>query len=84
MAILVMDEFEDALLGYISRPAQEPFAVYSETKVVDILVKDGLSPDEAREHIDFNVNGGWVGPSTPGLLIRTTPDELGEFSDNMS
>ena len=80
--VLVMEEFSDAFMGYIWRAGKTPFAVYDNDKIVEILMERGLSHEEAIEHIDFNVNGGWVGEGTPGLLIQTTLDEFEELADD--
>ena len=69
--ILTADGFADALLGYIERCGQEPFAVYDRAKCILILVdRDGMSPEEAEEFFEFNVVGAWMGPYTPGFLVN--------------
>jgi hypothetical protein len=40
--------------------------VYSVKKLLDVLMtRDGMDGDEAREYLDFNVLGAYVGPGTP-------------------
>ena len=40
-------------------------AVYDRTLCIEALVEDGLDPEDAYEHFEFNVQGGWMGPHTP-------------------
>jgi hypothetical protein len=68
--VLFADGFDDAIMGVVARPGDEPFVVYDSQRCVDILIEQGLEPLEAEEHFHFNVSGGWVGPGTPGFLWR--------------
>jgi hypothetical protein len=43
--------------------------VYDAEKIRAILMKrDGMEPDEAREFIEFNIEGGYLGIETPVLV----------------
>lgn len=69
--VLFADGFDEAIMGVIARPGQEPFVVYDASKCVQLLInRDGLDEIDAEEHFHFNVSGGWVGPHTPGFLWR--------------
>jgi len=53
--------------------------VYDAEKIRDILVKrDGMSHEEAREYIEFNIEGGYLGPETP---ILVWPDDIWDEGD---
>ena len=68
--ITLADGFEDAFLG-IARQFGKPFALYDREKCIDILVnRDGMSHEEAEEYFQFNVEGAWVGESTPAFLEK--------------
>lgn len=60
--LLKADGFDDAVIGIDSRGMR---LIYSRNKCIDILVKQGLSYEEAIEHFDFNVEGAYVGEQTP-------------------
>ena len=67
-ATLTADGFEKALVGF-GYQYNNPIAVYSRDKCLDILVeRDGMSYQDAREFFDFNVAGAWVGKSTTVFL----------------
>ena len=60
--ILFADGHDDAIIGF------EPDrwkVVYSRNKVIDGLVRDGMSEDEAIEYADYNIFSAMVGDKTP-------------------
>lgn len=75
---LLMDGFDKAFVGGLRRYGQSvPIAVYDFDRVMDILVeRDGLDEDDAAEHIEFNMLGGWLGEGTPCMLVRCTLREF--------
>ena len=64
--IKLADGFEDAFIG-IARQFGKPFAVYDRNKCITKLCED-MSPDEAEEYFQYNVEGAWVGEDTPAFL----------------
>jgi hypothetical protein len=58
--------FEDAFLG-IATQFDNKFAVYDRAKCIEILARD-MSYEDAEEYFQFNVEGAWVGESTPAFL----------------
>ena len=42
--------------------------VYDGEKIQDILMRDGGSAEEAREFIEFNIEGGYLGIETPVVV----------------
>ena len=65
---LVMEEFAEACLGVAWRFGMEPVALYDYVRVIEILVADGLTEEEAEEHFNFNIQGAWVGDKTPAFV----------------
>lgn len=70
--ILLIDEFDDALLGLVHR-GHEVFACYSMRGCLDILIKDGMTEEEAMEHFDYNVLGAIL-EGIPCFLVRPDDD----------
>jgi hypothetical protein len=65
---LLADGFDDALLG-IGRQFTLQIAVYDYEKCVAILMeRDGMSDEDAREFMEFNVVGAFVGQQAPIFL----------------
>lgn len=67
---LLMDGFEDALIGFSRRINDPLLAVYSYDKMIEVLMmRDGMSYDDATEYIDFNCVGAYVGEQTPIIVM---------------
>ena len=64
---LFADGLDDAIIA-ISRDSMSGKyrVVYDVARIVQVLVNDqGMSEDEAYEHMEFNIIGGYVGEMTP-------------------
>lgn len=70
------DGYDEAIIGpaYIWRGNQQvQVLVYDAEKIRAILMRDGCSAEEAREFIEFNIEGGYLGIETPVLVW---PDDI--------
>jgi len=71
---LLADGFETALIGYVERFNTGPLALYDRGKCIKILmVRDGMTLEEAEEFFEFNTLRACGGEGTPAFatLIRT-------------
>ena len=60
------DGLDAAFVGVARRCGQPDLAVYSIPLAIRVLVqRDGMSEEEAREYLEFNSIGAWVGEETP-------------------
>jgi hypothetical protein len=74
--VLIADGLDEAFLGIGRRCGQPDLAVYSIPKATAILMdRDGMTEDEAREYLEFNSIGAWVGALTPVWVEAMTLDE---------
>jgi len=68
------DGYDEAIIGpaYIWRDhTQVKVLVYDAEGIREILMKrDGMSSEDAREFIEFNIEGGYLGPHTPVLVWK--------------
>lgn len=73
LTIMFADGFDEAIVGLVTRFGMEsPVVLYDRAKMVAILTaRDGMTEDDADECISFNVEGAWVGESTPAFLLPT-------------
>ena len=65
------DNYDEAIIGTatIWRDQQQvQVLVYDAEKIRDILMRDGMDAEEAREFIEFNIEGGYLGIETPVLV----------------
>lgn len=60
--------FDEAIVGIGERCGQPALIVYDADKIVEVLVKQGMTGDEAREYASFNIYEAWLGPNTPIIL----------------
>ena len=67
---LVMDGYNDCVIGILERFGMESIVLYDKEKVLGKLVDDGCTYEEAIEFYEYNQLGAWVGDGTPGFLIR--------------
>ena len=67
--VMLADGFEDAFLGVARQFNSPPFTVYDRNKCIEILTEQGIDEDEAEEYFSFNVEGAYVGESTPAFMV---------------
>ena len=80
--ILLADGLGEALIGLGRRCGQPDVAVYSIPKAIALLVRrDERSEDDAREYLEVNSIGAWVGPATPIWVEAMTLDEIHAYAD---
>ena len=70
--ILVADGLDEALVGLTCyQPGRSTVcAVYDYERCVAVFRQQGMTDDEAREWMDVNVVGAWVGDGTPVFLTK--------------
>jgi len=63
--------YDEAIIGPASiwrDSTQVSVLVYDAEKIREILMRDGMDAEEAREFIEFNIEGGYIGIETPVLV----------------
>ena len=75
--MLKIDGHDDAVIGPAliwGNGERISVLVYNAESIRTTLVfRDGMSHDEAREYIEFNIEGAYMGPDTP---ILVWPDDI--------
>lgn len=66
---LLITDMDDALVGYGGQHSKPVVAIYSGSRIVDILVSQGEKRVDAIEHFNFNIACAWVGENTPIIII---------------
>ena len=62
--VMLATGLEEAFIGIGRQSNLGVFAVYDKNKCIDIL-KQTMSEEEAEEYYQFNIQGAYVGESTP-------------------
>lgn len=79
MSLRKMNGFDDCIVGVVHRYGMEPVLCYDQEKVVEKLIANGMTMDEAVEFFYYNQIGAWVGNGTPCFLM--TRDWEGFIND---
>ena len=60
--VIFADGLDDAIIGFEQNLWK---VVYSKTKCIDILIKDGMGEEKAVEHLEYNTFAENIGEKTP-------------------
>ncbi len=67
--VLLMDDFDDCIIGICNRFGQEPIIAYDYDKVINKMVTEWImSHEDAVEYYHFNQLGAWMGDTTPCFI----------------
>ena len=69
---LTMDGYDDCIAGVLERFGMEPIIVYDKQRVLERLMQDGATDEEAYEFFEYNQLGAWMGDGTPGFISFAT------------
>lgn len=61
----IADGFDDAIIGVDDNNLKIVYDIY---KIIDILIKDGMTDDEAIELYEYNIAGSYVGENMPSFI----------------
>ena len=64
------EQFDKCLVGVVNRYGMEPVACYDYEKIIDMLMEDGCTHEEAIDYFEYNIIGAWVGESTPAFIYQ--------------
>ena len=68
--MLVMDGYDDCILGTVERFGQPSIYCYDKDKILNKLQSEGMTEDEAVDWFYFNQIGAWMGDTTPCFLSK--------------
>lgn len=63
--ILKADGFDNCVLGYEYNWDGNIRLIYSVKAMLDELIFEGMTEEDAIEHFEYNIRGGYVGEKTP-------------------
>jgi len=68
---LFCDGFDEAIIGYAERINLGPVAAYDVNKIIEtLMIRDGMSHEEAVEYFYYNIHGAWMGENTPVYIFK--------------
>jgi hypothetical protein len=68
--LLFMDGYDDCIYGIVERFGISAIVCYDKEKVINKMMDDGMSYDEALEYFEYNQLGSYVGDYTPCFLNK--------------
>ena len=78
---LKYDGLDKAIIGIGHTSTSDQLVVYSYEKIIDCLMKQDMSYEDAVDYADFNILGLHIGPGQPVVLFEMTPEETLEHFD---
>jgi len=72
--LLAEGDFEEAFIGFADRPSLPRLAIYDKNKCIEILIKQGMTNQDAIDYFMFYEEDSWVGEG----------DEIPLFLNKMS
>ena len=71
--MIKFDDFDEAVIGpamiWGADGSRTGVLVYDGLKLCEILrSRNGMALEDAREYIEFNMEGGYLGPNTPVIV----------------
>jgi hypothetical protein len=66
--LMFVDGFDDAIIGIDTVSYR---VVYNKEIMIEVLIADGMSYEDALEHFSYNIEGAYVGEKTP-IYCQTT------------
>jgi len=71
--LLLMEGYEDCIVGVVERYGIPPIICYDKQKVIDKLTTEsGGNHEDAEEFFEYNQIGAWVGATTPCFITTIT------------
>jgi len=82
--LVIAEGLNEAFIGLMMRfNVHEPIACYDYDRVIQGLIAQGATEEEAIEYFDYNILGSWVGDRTPYYLRRMSLDEAAEIASDV-
>ena len=76
---LTMDGYDDCVMGVVEQFGRPPIICYDRSLVIEKLMKDGMSDEEAEEFFEYNQIGAYMGESTPCFFTTLSAEEYISF-----
>lgn len=71
---IILDGFEDCIVGITEEFGGIVRLLYSTQKIINKLMEDGMSEEDALEYYSYNIYGGHYGEQNPIFLMDTFVD----------
>ena len=76
--MIFVDGLDSAILGMDTEYQR---VIYSKSKMIDVLIQDGLTELDEVEWLEYNVWNTYIGEHTPIFLHELTKEDIHEWID---
>lgn len=66
---IILEGFDDCIIGITEEFGNDNRLLYSLKKMIDKMVSDGMTEEEAIEFYCYNIKGGYFGEQNPVFLV---------------
>jgi hypothetical protein len=66
--MVLYDDFDECIIGITENEFDNTVVCYDIDKMIDVLIADGLSYEDARDHFEYNIAGMHIAEHTPILI----------------
>lgn len=67
--LLDPEKFDHCIVGVANRCGMQSCVVYDRDKLMELLQSEGMTHEEADEYISYNIEGAYVGETTPLIMV---------------
>jgi len=67
--MLIMEGYNDCIEGVCIQFGKPPCIIYNREKVINTLVSQGMTIEEAEDFHEFNQAGAYMGENTPVFML---------------
>jgi len=68
LVLLEPEIYDTAIMGVVERINGQPAVCYNKSKILGILMNDGIDIDGALEYYEYNILGSYMGEHTPVFM----------------
>jgi hypothetical protein len=65
---VILNGFDEAILGMTYAFGKEPVVAYSINKILETLIKDGMTLEDAQEYFEYNILNAYFAEHNPVFL----------------
>ena len=69
--LVLPEEYDDCIVGIVEGFNIPSTVAYDLTMIIDKLMQDDMSYEDAWEHYSYNIRGTYMGMTTPVFITRS-------------
>lgn len=74
--MILMDGYDDCIVGFVEQFGKPSIVCYDKSLVIQRLMSDDMSQEDAEEYFEYNQIGAYVGEFTPCFLTLASSNEI--------